>query len=354
MNTRVILSFLILLFSANVSAGLFGSVSIDEFCKYKSYRTSILYIDSGSVSIEETDWATEVQKKLIGNLMPSERLDIVLLSDAGSTTVWSACYPDYTPDQKKKFDNETFILTEHPLKTLKKQQQLFSAQFVNELNKAFKSAIDIGSNSESSLSNKIIMDSNRFSKYSNQKRVIIYSNLKEANLNKDSFEHVNFDGAIFYFLSSEKVIDNKERLKLIDIFRLSGGILASYSKSLPISNIVPKEALSYEVHIELADRPYAGWMRLLIDRNGILQDSSIYLSGVTATMIEGTFSCRSDKDCRIDAKTITSFILQDSNTEEVVLAGNINSMEGYVGIKNADIYGASGKSATLKFSIVKK
>src|ERR1035437_2539902 len=78
--------------SAPVMAQLFGPHGLDpSFCKMKTFRQTVIYIDDTMMVEGKTDWARKISGKLKTTLTPGEPVIVVRLSPIRglSAEIWS-------------------------------------------------------------------------------------------------------------------------------------------------------------------------------------------------------------------------------------------------------------------------
>ncbi len=96
---------------------LFGSTGLDpSFCKQKTFRQTVVYVDDLSIVQGQTAWAVDLEDKLRATLMPGEHVTVVELAPKSGTSqeVWTACYPDYSADEKAQIAKKTYFFTANP------------------------------------------------------------------------------------------------------------------------------------------------------------------------------------------------------------------------------------------------
>ena len=172
------------------AASLFGPSGLSpEFCKQKTFRQTVVYIDDTMMRNDEKAWALDLNNRLDGSMMPGERVTVVQLSPVSGTSreIWSGCWPGYTDAQRAALEKKSHFFTSDPIRDLKAQRSFFTLDLGIALTKVYDDSTRRAATykiSTSSLPHKDIIaalasDGARFSQSTGTIRVIVYSDLAQ-------------------------------------------------------------------------------------------------------------------------------------------------------------------------------
>ena len=360
--------------AASAAGGfLGGSDGLDPaFCKSKSIRQTVVYIDDMMMSDGQTEWATKLANKLKATLIPGERVTVVRLSPATAQSheYWSGCWPAYTPAERAKLEQGSFadFFRKSPLAQLADQQKFFTRDFGEALsaiyNKSKRSAntarIDPANPPKKEILRALSSDESRFAHSNLTIRAVIYSDLAESsdlgsiykplpatpeNYGKKLGTYLR--RSVFYIFGVGEDINGDSRLQesarglWASALRSMNATVGGMGVDLSVPNVVPVKAYSYSVQLQYVDgQQLDGRMVLLADADGALVDSWVGISRLTSVMLSGFLKCqegKGDGECRLDAAT--SGLVTSNSNEIVALSGTEHTgLAGQVGVKGTSIF----------------
>jgi hypothetical protein len=348
---------------------------ISSFCNEPAARRTLVYIDDRIMEDQNTSWANRLFQKLNSSLLPNEAVSVIQLSPSVGTAkeVWSACWPDYSQDERDKLAKQSPWFSKKPLKVLETQQAVFRQQFGAALTRIYtsehrpKREIVESYGRKKGLVAAIMSDESRFHSARSSARIIFYSDMLEISEYADVTSSGDFeklgssvsrklkfdsDGASIYVFG---VVDTSEKSKqAVDnardfwtaFFKHANGYVRGFGSELNIPGSQPTMSLLYELEAKVRDTPRFGRIRLFSDSKGQLQDSFIFFTADANSPIEGTFQCRTADRCTLDARTIVGTVTLSSR-EELKLEGPMQKLKGSLGFPN-DIVAGEKDAVSVK------
>jgi hypothetical protein len=358
-----------LAFSHSAVAGkLFGDTELDPvFCKNKTFRQTVVYIDDKMMVDGKTDWARKVSGKLKSTLTAGERVTVVRLSpDNGqSSEIWTGCWPSYTSEQKESLSKQSYIFTENPAEGIDQQQAFFMKDLNDAIVKIYsatkRSDADIADDQKNLPKKQILRalasDETRFSTSNMTIRAIIYSNMQENSdlgsvytaLPQPFPDYADklgsrFKNGIFYAFgvggdtSNQKASPEAVKTFWEKTFVKMQAVLAGMGADLSVANSMPVKAYNYNVHLDFKGQDLEGRMPILVADDGTLVDSWIGFTRMSIAGLSGTFSCQSEL-CKLDTAPTTNLLASNDTTkraaETIKLSGKEASLSGQAGVQGA-------------------
>ena len=360
-GTRVLIGAIAALAFTSISANaqLFGPTGLDpSFCQKKTFRNTVVYIDDKMMRDGETAWANTIADKLRATLIPGERVTVVQLSpeQARSQQIWTACWPDYTNQEREQIAKENHFFSGDPVGNIKKQQAFFLAELGSALGKIYEATKQKpAERPRKAIVEALASDGARFSQSPTTTRAIVYSDLAE---NSDIGSVANKTPApedvgkrlgtqlrqtVFYFFgvgaSKEGGPGYLQSAKQfwIPVMASMDAAVAGFSSDLNVPNLIPVTGYQYGVTLDRSGQPLSGRASVLATADGDLVDSWIGVSRLTFASINGTFQCSKagTGDCTLTATT-TSGLATNNQSETIELSGNDpDELKGTVGVKGA-------------------
>lgn len=348
---------------------------ISKFCNAKAARQTLIYIDDRNLYEGSTDWAKRLDQKLRANLLPNEPVNIMRLSSMDGAVKESgvACWPDYSPEERARINQESYVFSEHPLKALEGQQQVFQGWLAKHLTEIYtqgKRAASGGPQmAESGVKRQIVRalsaDEGRLNSGKGMLRIIIYSDMLEQSDLADVVKQetglpeagasaakklgLDAQNATVYVYGAGGGVDagTVERAKAFwtSFFQTANGMLASFGTDLNMPGSAPAQWRRYDVQVNVPDQSRIGRMTLIADGQGKLQDSVLSFGVGRSAVIEGTLNCSAAGKCALEAKTRVGVITQEAG-EEVRLEGSLADMKGWIGFPNERL--ANGEPAAFE------
>ncbi len=354
---------------------LFGNVGLDpSFCKQKTIRQTVVYIDDQIMVDGQIDWAKKINTKLKSTLVPGEHVTVVRLSPMSgqSTEIWTGCWPAYSKEQQASMEKENYFFSQNPLEELTQQQAFFVRDFGAALTVVYeagkRSAEEVKITSKTAPRKQILRalasDEGRFSGSSVPIRAIIYSDMLENSDLGSVFLPMpapfpnfaeklgsKFRKGIFYAFGVAEDMDEgqggAQSLKPFwtNVFKNMSAVMNGFGSDLNVSNSVPVAGYSYNLHYAFDNQDLDGKMSILVDGDGNIVDSWIGFSRLSIAGISGTFLCTND-NCKLDGTTTTS-IATNSPTETLVMTGKTAKLNGQLGVSGTKmIFDLKGELAT--------
>lgn len=346
---------------------LFGSTGLDpSFCQQKTFRQTVVYVDTLTIQQGQTSWAVDLEGKLKATLTPGERVTVVELSpiDGTSQQIWSQCYPDYSAEKRAELAKQTFFFSSNPLNGLATQQGFFMNGFGSAITQIFTDAAaknhtmgdDATQPQNEELIEALASDGARFSQSPETVRAIVYSNLAQnsnlgsvfkdaSNPPTDAGQKLGtyFRHSVFYFFGVGTGVSN-DGTYLADsksfwstVMNSMDSVVEGFGSDLNVPNEVPVSSYQYSVKLTFNNNPLFGKVSLLVDSDGNLVDSWIGVDRLAIVGISGTFICSqaNNSDCDLEANT-DGGLTTKSSTEALSLTGNdISLLKGTDGVQGA-------------------
>jgi hypothetical protein len=353
--------------SSPARAQLFSSGGLDPtFCKNKSIRQTVVYIDDMLMVTEKTNWVEKLVAKLKASLSPGERTTVVRLSpaDGHSSEIWSGCWPAYTLQQRDQIvKNGPYILQKNPLDALEAQQAFFVRDFDAAVSKIYfdtkrpSSAVLFKPSTapKKNIIRAIASDEARFANSPTTLRVVIYSDMAENSdlgsvFGNSSEQPVNYAEklgthlrkSVFYaFGVGDDVVEASSMQESARSFwtralKSMSATIAGFGGDLTVSNGVPISWMSYATTLKEGDQELSGLLSVLTDTEGNILDSWIGFSRLNISGLKGTFRCEGDS-CVLDGLTTTNLVTNDADSEVLTLMGTRTALSGQIGIKGTKI-----------------
>ncbi len=345
------------------------------FCKQKTFRQTVVYIDDTMMRNGQNGWAIDLSNRLDASLVAGERVTVVQLSPTSGTSreIWSGCWPGYTTAQRVAIEKKSYFFSSNPLSDLKTQRSYFTLDLGAALTKIYADVpkkADTYKVGPSDLPHKDIIaalasDGARFAQSGKTIRVIVYSDLAQNSklasmftdapstpINYGSKLGTYFPRSLFYFYGvGSDVTDvpdylGKARAFWGQVLSSMNATVEALGSNLVISNRIPVKDYSYSLSVNRNGEKLFGRMSLLVDQDGHLVDSWIGISRLTFVAISGTFNCSAQESgCVLRAKTNGS--LTTSSSEETVdLSGtDAGDLSGTVGVPGALTFDMAARGA---------
>jgi len=355
--------------SSSAQAGkLFGDTELDtSFCKNKTFRQTVIYIDDKMMVDGKTDWALKISGKLKSTLTAGERVTVVRLSpDNGqSSEIWSGCWPSYTAEQKDSLNKQTYIFTENPVEGIDQQQSFFMKGLNDAVVKIYtatkRSGADVADDQKNPPKKQILRalasDETRFSTSTTTIRAIIYSNMQENSDLGSVYSPLpqpfpsyadklgsRFKNGVFYAFGVGGDTSNPqaspETVKTFweKAFNSMQAVLLGMGADLNVANSVPVKSYNYNVHLDFKGQDLEGRMPLLVADDGTLVDSWLGFTRMSIAGLSGTFTCQSEV-CKLDAVPMTNLLASNDTTKRVAetikLSGKEASLSGQEGVQGS-------------------
>ncbi|MDD2861069.1 MAG: hypothetical protein PHI71_08395 [Acidiphilium sp.] len=366
-NTALVLMFFtgFLVFSGPKgradSPQLFGTTGLDQsFCKDKTFRQTVVYVDADSVQKGDTSWATNLENKLRATLTPGERVTVVeLLPDHGtSSKLWSACWPNYTATQRAKLAKENFFFSSNPLNNLEKQQGFFFNGFGAAITQVFLREEKGHKNDRSTVNGapkeelleSLASDGARFSQTDETIRVIVYSNAAQNSALGSVYDArtspmpdfgkelgTYFRHSIFYFFGVHSTKPNdpnylaESHAFWSQALATMSSTVAGFGSDLSVANEVPVVEKRFHVSLDRNNLELSGLLNVMTDADGDLIDSWLGITRLGFVSITGSYKC-DDGTCVLHAST-NQGLVTTSNTEKLSMKGTLTKgLSGTIGV----------------------
>lgn len=343
---------------------LFGTTGLDQsFCKDKTFRQTVVYVDANSVKQGITAWAADLENKLRATLTPGERVSLIELlpTDGTSTELWSACWPDYTAAQRNILAKKTYFFSSNPLNDLAKQQgfffngfgaaitQIFIAQAKNKMG----DQPQLKGAPKEEIVEALASDGARFSQSNQTIRVIVYTNAAQNSTLGSVYDHTTpspsdygkmlgtfFRHSIFYFFGVQSTLPD-DPTYLADAHSFWNGALSSmdstvagFGSDLSVANDVPTVDHRFHITLKRNNLDLSGLLYVMTDADGNLIDSWMGVSRLGFVSLTGTFTCSANL-CSLNATT-NQGLVTTSNTETLTLKGNLTkNLNGSIGVQGS-------------------
>lgn len=320
-------------------------------------RETIFYIDSGKMEfsspndLKKANWYTQFEKGLRSNMLPSEKLAIVLMkSERGETEdLWAGCWPGYTTQQLKeqKEANTGGFMKYMFGKDINKLLQDDLDIFLNWMRKSMlKTENESPGNSTGNYVRALAGDEARF-RGEKAVRVIVYGGMGEesdiasvAGGDKSAREaakrfKLKLNGASFYVYGVEPGAEREAAEEFWDAFiHEKGGYLAHFAPGLQLPEKPPVVFERIEVEIKSTRGPRPGVITVAADDSGKLQDSFIEIAGLLRSKLTGKFSYDDNSKCAgnyaLEALTDRSIHFTGNGDEKIVLKGRGSQLTGTI------------------------
>lgn len=344
---------------------LFGSNGLDaSFCRDKTFRRTVVYVDYDSVRTGHEVWAENLENKLRATLAPGERVTVVELFPKTGTSrrLWSACWPNFTAAQRSTLRRKTFIFSSNPLNQIRQQQGFFFNGFGAAITQIFlarakdlKGSVGSGSKStHSEILESLASDGARFSQTTKLIRAIVYTDgAQDSDLgsvtssppklanNAGKALGTYFHNSIFYFFGIRNPGNNDSDYLANSRQFWSGAlssmetVLVGYGSALSIPNSVPSGEHRYRIRLTRKNLKLSGSMVLLTDQSDNLVDSFISVNRLGVVALNGHFECGTapNRDCSLRASTNRGLVTTDtSETVSMKTSGSDGVLKGSIGV----------------------
>ncbi len=344
------------------------------FCKEKTFRQTVVYIDDTMMRSGQNGWAIDLSNRLDASLIPGEQVTVVQLSPTSGTSreIWSGCWPGYTSAQRTAIEKRSYFFSSNPLSDLKTQRSYFTLDLGAALTKIYADVPKKANNYKlgpSDLSHKDIIaalasDGARFAQSGRTIRAIVYSDLAQNSklasvftdapgvpINYGSKLGIYFPHSLLYIYGVGRDVKDvpdylgKARTFWSQVLSSMNATVEALGSNLVISNRIPVKEYSYRLSVSRNGENLFGRMSLLVDHDGHLVDSWIGISRLTFVAISGTFNCSTQASgCALHAKTNGS--LTTSSSEETIdLSGtDTRKLSGTVGVPGALTFGMAARA----------
>ncbi len=392
-------AFATMIYANTAHAQLLGSeYNIQQFCEAplfgqaSPFRQTVIYLDEAMVlppdfakvpgrdvdddvreewqvaarnAVKELDWYQQLEDKLSGSLLPSERVSVLAIDSDGNARERGAfCWPAYTEAQEAELSDRgllKYIFSQDPLKDLEKQQRVFFSSIHKLL---IEGLVDVrlGSSSGSYVRALIGSETRLRSARGGVTRVVMFGKMLEASDYADipSFESdeaareaaeqlvdslsLSFGGASFYVYGIDpKQSDERARAFWEAFLNAGQGQLASFGVDLALTAKVPSSLDQLTLEIEIpeqlnvaeSNRSRRGKAVVLAASDGNLVDSAIIVDGYYRSSIRGQMECdgldeRCSRNCVLLAQA-QSAVVFPNRINELSLEGPLSNMKGYIG-----------------------
>ena len=345
---------------ASPSWALFDNYGLDtSYCQQPTVRTTVVYIDDMMMADGRTDWALKLGTKLRATLTPGERVSVVRLSPAEgqSKEYWSGCWPDYPAAKKVALAKETYILRQNPVDEIADQKKYFLRDFGAALTQIYLDAkrpadqvrIAADTPPRKQILRALASDEGRFADSAKTIRAIIYSDLAE-NSDLGSAFHPPADppafgqrlgsylrrGVFYDYGMGEDVrgdpaFPEQARGFWTGALRSMAATVAGLGGDLNVPNTLPVRSYAWPVSLTFDQQPLDGRLSLLVGEDGNLVDSWLGISRLGSAVLNGTFRCAGNGNCRLDAETMGG-IATNAPAETLVLKGSATALTGRLGV----------------------
>lgn len=380
--SRVPLAFAVALMSlcwASVAqASLFGgSAGLNpEFCKDKTFRQTVVYIDDTLMKTGQNSWALDLNNRLDGSLMPGERVTVVQLSPSSGTSreIWSGCWPAYTPAQRAEIEKKSYFFSSNPLRDLKDQRSYFTLDFGEALTKIYTESalkpasykIDSSDPPTKNIIAALASDGARFNESETTIRAIVYSDLAQNSKIASVFAApqapavnfgqelgVYFPHSVFYLYGAGNDVGGAgtflgtARTFWSQVLGSMNATIEAVGSDLVIPNRIPVKDYNYRLSLDRNGEKLFGRMSLLVDEDGHLVDSWIGISRLSFVAIQGTFNCSADASGCVLHATTNGSLTTTSSEETIDLSGSdAGGLKGTVGVRGALTFNMAAQVAT--------
>lgn len=342
------------------SWALFDNYSLDtSFCQQPTVRSTVVYIDDMMMTDGRTGWALNLATKLRATLTPGERVTVVRLSpaDGQSQELWSGCWPDYPAAQRAALAKQTYILRENPVDEIPDQRKYFLRDLGAALTQIYLAAkrpadevrVSADNPPRKQILRALASDEGRFADSTRTIRAVIYSDLAENSDLGSAFHPptspVSYGqqlgsylrrGIIYDFGLGEDVrgdpaFPEQARAFWTAALRSMAATVAGLGADLNVPNTLPVHAWSWSVTLMFQQQPLDGRLSLLVGESGNLVDSTLGISRLGSAVINGTFRCFGDGNCRLDGETMNG-IATNAPSETLTLRGSTTSLKGRLAV----------------------
>lgn len=340
---------------------LFDTEGLDPaFCQQPTVRQTVVYIDDMMMADGQTEWAKKLETKLRATLTPGERVTVVRLSPGGgqSKEYWSGCWPAYSPEQKAKIAEQTYIFSASPLTKISDQQRYFFHDFGAALTSIYTEAkrasgevrFSADHAPQKQILRALASDEGRFANTQTTIRAIVYSDMAEnsdlGSVFQPAAQRVSYGqklgsylrrGVFYGFglgedVSGDPGFAEKAKRFWTAALKSMSATVEGIGSDLNVPNTLPVRAYASAVVLDFDGQTLDGRLSLLTGEDGNLVDSWIGISRLGTAALTGTFRCQTGGTCRLDGAT-TNGIATNSPTEAVTLTGTNKAMSGQLGVK---------------------
>ncbi len=338
------------------------------FCKQRTFRTTVVYIDDMMMRKGQTHWASSLADKLRATLTPGERVTVVQLSPSRGTSreIWSGCWPDYSAAQRARLAGQSHFFSGSPLDAVKSQQKVFMNEFGGALTKIYSSALRQPLSTKISGSNppkkyiieSLASDGARFAQSAVTIRALVYSDLAENSDIGSVFVKpmvlpkqvgkalgIYLRGSVFYFFGvgvdvhgASGYLRRTRKFWTAAVTSMQGTI-EGFGSDLNVPNRVPVASYRYSLVLERRGHALFGRASFLVDNDGNLIDSWVGISRLTFVGVTGVFHCvMGVGGCVLQART-DGGLATNSPTESIDLTGSRpKKLQGTIGVKGALVF----------------
>ncbi len=328
-----------------------GVPDIEKFKGKNQVRQTLVYIDLGMMRNGDKKWAGRIDAKLASSLMPGERVTVLSLDTANgvSEEIWSACWPDYSREEKDKISKEqggiSGFFSKNPLSSLEDEQRFFRSLLGNALGTVYERGQSRPATDGKRILSALASDEDRFNKSGMVTRVIIYSDMGSLPLENNLSLDLGYSIFYIYGVDAKHAESREEWEKAL---MKAHGLLASFSYDLGITSGAPVKALRYNIDYSTTKNKYLGDLVLLVTGDGKLQDSYAAIRSSQdplASVLRG--SCKlSSGVIKINAVTRMGLATEDEH-EQIELSGR-EVLNGIIGHPE---YKLEGKNTPAKFKL---
>jgi len=366
-NKILLITVNFFIFTAIPANAIFEGIRINPiFCQTASVRETVVYIDDMMMVENKFEWVYKLEGKLAASLAPGERTTVVKLSpkDGTSLEIWQGCWPDYTVEKRLEISKNHYIFSKNPLDELQEQQTLFKREIHAALssiyNKSKRTDAQYKFTSEKAPDKQILRalssDEARFSNSANTIRAIIYSDMAENSDLGSPFKPqllpqsasfaeklgTHFPRSVFYAygvgedvdLTSDKSFQENSKAFWLSTLRRMSATIGGFGSDLSVANRIPVKSWKYELNMQYDNDQLDGKLSILTDNDGYIVDSWLGFNRLNVSGLTGTFHCKPDQ-CKLDGET-TSNLTTDGPSENLILSGNADSLNGTLGINGRE------------------
>jgi hypothetical protein len=368
MNAKIkscfVIALLLSTFLASPGHAQFHATTLKNYCDVPTLRQTVVYVDDTVMIDGRTDWAVRLSTKLRGALLHGEMVSVVRLSPATgqSQEIWKGCWPGVTESERAALHKQATWLNGDPVDEIDEQTGFFARDFGQALSSIYvkakqpanRAAIDPAKPPQREILRALASDGSRFGQSHVTIRALVYSNLAEnsslgsvfqppagATLDFGKRLQTSLRRGVFYLFGLGEGMPAASINDLVRSFWTNGlrsmdASVEAVGTDLNLPNVFPSRATMYSIEVNVNGQLLDGRLSLLADRDGTIVDSWISVQRLAegTSSLSGTYVCRDDDSCRLDAIADNGLLTTVAGSETVSLSGtNKEGMTGQIAVK---------------------
>lgn len=335
--------------------------NLDSYCIGKANRQTVIYVDRGSLTQGDAQWATRLYRSL--SYTPHERVQVILFDPASGSVEprFNLCYPGYTPEELSSMNasvaNRTkeLVAGSHDV-IVKRDQELFLSRLATAFSGLVKLPNPATGAAERPIAETLARDQGRLSSGPAIPRIYIVSSMRQSGVDPTRPEdkaadmarrnRLDFRNGQIQIVTGAAVMDNPTKRFWQALFQRSGASVEGFATP---TDLAVKPNRSESMHA-------SNWLGLIIQREPApvkiacvslqvrVEDSGEIRSGwmsipdVGQVPFTGSFRCSSQQSCELQGRLKSDLPAGEPNPanrylmaqDTIVLTGSSGYMTGQI------------------------